>query len=309
MGNRHPCKPTHVSQWSPPRALQYKTKKSSALHIAVDEGDLEEIGRLLKKGFDVNKRDESGMTPLHCAVLDRNSECVQMLLDAGAQIRMAQLQIAPIHFAAQTGVIVIVEMLLKHGDGINAVDLLGNTPLSLAIEFGHYDLAQILLRQGAGVSTRHVMSVIENGSVDILRLLFIWKPDLFEHLDFSEYRFTHKSWPALIFLMQIGKKFEAEAFIEKHKPVSLADIFSGKRIVHPPPHNDPKLDPQSFEQFIDYLRNHSGTLPLSLKMQSRLAFLKFCGHLPIDYVLGKVICPPPLKSYLLYEDIKLLTST
>jgi len=39
---------------------------------------------LLKLGADINQQTPEGYTPLHCAVMDKQSECYHMLLDAGA---------------------------------------------------------------------------------------------------------------------------------------------------------------------------------------------------------------------------------
>ncbi|XP_069129384.1 mitochondrial disaggregase-like [Argopecten irradians] len=52
--------------------------------LAVRQGNVKEIERLLKSGIDVNKRHELGWTALHVAAINGNLRVVQLLLKAGA---------------------------------------------------------------------------------------------------------------------------------------------------------------------------------------------------------------------------------
>ena len=67
----------------------------------VIENNIKRINKLLKKGSDVNCKDDNGWTPLHFASQEFNEE--------------------------------IIELLLNNGADPNAQDINGNTPLSTAL--------------------------------------------------------------------------------------------------------------------------------------------------------------------------------
>ena len=49
-----------------------------------------------------------------------------------------------LHYAARHGHLVIVEALLQHGATVNVHDHSRQTPLQLAMEYGHIDIALLL---------------------------------------------------------------------------------------------------------------------------------------------------------------------
>jgi ankyrin repeat protein len=57
-----------------------------ALHLASSAGLISAIVRLLRAGYNVNKADRSGSTPLYYACSEAHVEIIQMLLDKGANI-------------------------------------------------------------------------------------------------------------------------------------------------------------------------------------------------------------------------------
>jgi ankyrin repeat protein len=56
------------------------------LHIAVQDGDLSEVARLVEDGFDINAFDDLGKTPLHWAAKAENLKMVVLLLDHRADV-------------------------------------------------------------------------------------------------------------------------------------------------------------------------------------------------------------------------------
>lgn len=56
------------------------------LHLAAQEGDIEEVRLLLHLGADVNAFDEIGMTALHYAAAGEHLRVIELLLDNGAQV-------------------------------------------------------------------------------------------------------------------------------------------------------------------------------------------------------------------------------
>ena len=56
----------------------------TALHIVTCWGDLDSVKLLVSAGADINKKGESGFTPLHYAVEHEHPKIVEYLLQVGA---------------------------------------------------------------------------------------------------------------------------------------------------------------------------------------------------------------------------------
>ena len=59
-----------------------------SLHVAVKNGELETVDRLLKQGTDINRINDDGLTPLQIAAKASHLEIVRLLLKHGAQTDM-----------------------------------------------------------------------------------------------------------------------------------------------------------------------------------------------------------------------------
>lgn len=64
-----------------------------------------------------------------------------------------------LHWAASTGRLDIVKILLTHGPNLERPDIIGNTPLLVAILSGHAEVAGALLEAGAKVDVRSKQNV------------------------------------------------------------------------------------------------------------------------------------------------------
>lgn len=94
--------------------------------------------------------DPQGRTALHAAVESGDLERVTMLLEDGASVHIGDINgVTPLHVAALHGFEAIARLLLTHHANVNAEDALGTTPLRMA-ELAHQTaLAQLLLQRGA----------------------------------------------------------------------------------------------------------------------------------------------------------------
>jgi len=95
------------------------TAKES-IHRAAETGNIEAVKQHLAAGVDVNAKDKYGMTPLHNAAFEGHKEIAELLINKGANVNVK----------LESG-------LFK-----------GHTPLNIAIEFKHTEIADILRKHG-----------------------------------------------------------------------------------------------------------------------------------------------------------------
>ncbi|CAB3410708.1 unnamed protein product [Caenorhabditis bovis] len=110
------------------------------LHKAAEDGNLEEVKRLLNLGADTNKRDDDCWTPLHYACFYGHLEIVVVLLNSPNMISInAQNNggATALHYAVINGNEYLVELLTSHAsidinirnnDGLRAIDYCTNHP-------------------------------------------------------------------------------------------------------------------------------------------------------------------------------------
>ena len=124
----------------------------TALHWAVQQGDVEIVTLLLDAGADVEARTRLGShTPLHVASRSAQAAAVRALLAAGADARAVTATGATaLHFAAGAGSDGAVAALLDHGADADAREpVWGQTPLMFAAAAARTEAITVLLARGA----------------------------------------------------------------------------------------------------------------------------------------------------------------
>jgi uncharacterized protein len=142
------------------------------LMLASRSGSVESVRLLLARGADVNARETlRGQTALMWAAAEGHEEVIEALIAGGADVSAAargpQAKVqsrdvyfkptrsnrldafTPLLFAVQQGRIAAARTLLRHGAWVNESAPDGTSALVLAIANGHYELASILLDEGA----------------------------------------------------------------------------------------------------------------------------------------------------------------
>jgi len=121
------------------------------LHWAAQEGQKEVVELLITKGADPNGKDKWGYTPLHRAAAAGHKEVAELLVTNGADVNAADDQqgLTPLHIAVIKGDGSIVELFVARGADVNAANNEGKTPLYLAIQYNHNEVADILRKHGA----------------------------------------------------------------------------------------------------------------------------------------------------------------
>lgn len=87
---------------------------------AVAENNVAELRKIMQKNeIDINHQSPSGLTALHYAAAEGSYECVQLLIESGAEVELLDLQ--------------------------------GCSPLDFAVRGGHFDCASSLIKAGAEI--------------------------------------------------------------------------------------------------------------------------------------------------------------
>ncbi|KAL3446074.1 ankyrin repeat-containing domain protein [Aspergillus insuetus] len=122
------------------------------LHTAISHGvPAEMIERLLQAGAPVNYLDPHLRTPLFLAAQKGDALTVEVLLAAGADIKLdvEQGSMSPLHTAAVTGRAEVIQPLVRAGMNIKGLDYLKRTPLFLAAVNDHLGAMRELMHSGA----------------------------------------------------------------------------------------------------------------------------------------------------------------
>lgn len=156
----------------------------SALHLAAATGSTDAARELLAAGADVNATDQNGDTPYYVAALARHAELAGLLLDAGAdRVGTRAYGGTPLIAIAERGwVDVAAEILRRPNIPVDHVNNLGWTALIEAIVLGqggpnHQEIVRLLLAAGANpnlpdkAGTSPLTLARERGHAEIARLL------------------------------------------------------------------------------------------------------------------------------------------
>ena len=108
---------------------------------AIDFDNVDMVQRHMEYGTDPNDvfiPDDypfAGASALHQAVLKNNAEIVRLLLENGAHLEiraMDEFKGTPLTWVAYWGLFDMAKLLLEEGADVNALDSYGNTPLDAA---------------------------------------------------------------------------------------------------------------------------------------------------------------------------------
>jgi len=128
------------------------------LEASIRAGDLAAAIDLLRSGADANRPGPEGLTPLMIASGLGQSQMVELLLTAGAEVLAVEPRMGAtaLHKAAQSGNADVIGLLLDHGSFIDQQSpILGNTPLMDAVLHKHEEVVRLLLKRGARTMIRN----------------------------------------------------------------------------------------------------------------------------------------------------------
>ncbi|XP_077977399.1 ankyrin repeat and SOCS box protein 11-like [Glandiceps talaboti] len=127
------------------------------MHYAASQGNISRLKDILhSQGYnDINKKDYYGKTPLYWAAYKGHEECIELLLQNGAEVN-SQCKHGTTALHAVAGLYPDCTLLLiKKGANIDTEDNWGVTPMYIAACNGQLDCIRILVLAGANFTYRN----------------------------------------------------------------------------------------------------------------------------------------------------------
>ena len=131
------------------------------IHHAASVGDVAQVQQILSRTPDrLEHRDRRGLTPLHIATWEGQSDVLNTLIIHGADVNAKWNQVATgdgdwnaLHIAGIRGQVEAAKLLIRSGTQINHSSIKGETPLDIAVGNGKRELAEFL-RASGGVNRK-----------------------------------------------------------------------------------------------------------------------------------------------------------
>lgn len=136
--------------------LTQELKNERALLDACHNGNLKQVKLLVKSGFNIDKKDYAGVTPIMYASRNGYTEIVDFLIKKGANLdEQNKYKFTALIDACRYNFKEIAKLLIKAGADINKKDYEGNTALMEAAMRGHEEIAGLLIIAGADLKERN----------------------------------------------------------------------------------------------------------------------------------------------------------
>lgn len=130
----------------------------TALLVAVRQGSMKVFKLLLSTpGVNLDVRSRNGDTALMLAAYKKDFASAKALIDQGAEINRPDW--TALHYAAASGSLSIVQLLLDHDAYIDAESPNKTTPLMMAARGGYRDVVELLLTQGADLHAKNELGL------------------------------------------------------------------------------------------------------------------------------------------------------
>ena len=137
------------------RAVSPSADSDTRFMDACEKGDYQTVKTFLEWGHDVHSQraysNKPGFGAIHAAAMYGQVDIVETLLLYGFSLEDKTTSIGsrPLHIAAQSGNVPMVQLLMGHGAEISAENHLGEQPIHLAAKSGLIEVLTILIEGGA----------------------------------------------------------------------------------------------------------------------------------------------------------------
>ena len=197
--------------------------QQAPLHCAAADNETELMNLLLNANANVNIPNDLGIAPMHFTCYNGNEEMAQRFLDAGADVNLcSHTGESPLHAAIYGDNTKIAKMLLDAGADPNFVSTTYATPLHMACNIGNADIVLSLLKAKANIdaldSDEHTPLTIAAaiGHTEIVKMLLAAGAS-------TELTNDNNGWTP-IFFATAGGHLEIVKLLLKHKAVIKEDL-------------------------------------------------------------------------------------
>jgi len=127
-------------------------KGDTALHVSAAIDSIDLSTQLLAWGVSIHARNAQDRTPFQIALNSYNYMLVKSFLAMGRINSSDDFGFSPLHIAVQENApLILVSAILELGARQNSVDQEGRTPLRLALDLNHLEMARLLAESGSDV--------------------------------------------------------------------------------------------------------------------------------------------------------------
>ena len=141
--------------------------KCTSLAFAIKYNNLELVKILVKNGANLESRDEGSNTPLLRACMTNRLEIVEVLVKNGAELNSHPywgsfqygFELTPLHITIlRTDSLKIMKLLIQYGANLDKQSTQGHTALLMALFEGQFEMAKVLIKNGANVNFININS-------------------------------------------------------------------------------------------------------------------------------------------------------
>jgi ankyrin repeat protein len=121
---------------------------TSTLITAVSQGDVESVKKHLLANISVNSKNALGNSLVHLAVISKDSNMLQLLLEHFAEINTSnEAGMTPFHLAVQEGELAIVKLLIDNKAKTSTINSAGNAAIHTATKSKNIELVKLIISE------------------------------------------------------------------------------------------------------------------------------------------------------------------
>ncbi|MCS5707923.1 ankyrin repeat domain-containing protein [Candidatus Berkiella cookevillensis] len=210
-----------------PNTLTWNPSEEAPLFKIISSGNKENFQAWIKAYPDSIKDS------LLFSFRQNENEMAMLLMDAGANINVINKDgITPVMVAATNGNIKLIRELLKRNAQIDKINYAGDSALTLAIKKGEWEIASLLIKQGASVGLdfmkKHLLTIIKEAkSFPHIAISFI---EQMNESDVNQIMDENQS-TALLWASQEGPPAVAHALLAKNADIHHQNVLGNTALI------------------------------------------------------------------------------